>query len=281
MFASVMRALAPVVGKTAGNMIGEYRNPNQYQQQPQMAHGGYADGGAINSPYNGQPEGQMSIMPYPMPSDSMPHYAMGGYASGGSMMHTLNQLAPINNPHDDMMRHYAMGGYAHGGMPHMGIGGMLSGLWGGAKNMFSGMASKYGPQAMDFAKQQGQGLLNKGAEYAGNKAGEFIGNKLGPQYGQMAQGAISGGINKFGNQGLNQGLNYAGNKMGIQRPQQPQPQPGMSTMPVPEGMFRGGYATGGSPMMSLRDNSEMMPQHNNEAIFAPQQSHFSHGGGMY
>ncbi len=265
MFASVMKALAPV-GKVAGNMIGEYTNPNQYQRP--MAYGGYADGGAINSPYNGQPEGQMSIMPYPMPSDSMPHYGMGGYAHGGSMMHTLNQLAPINNPHDQMMHHYAMGGYAHGGMPHMGIGGMLSNMWGGAKNMFSGMANKYGPQVMDFAKQQGQGLLNKGAQYAGNKAGEFIGGKLGPQYGQMAQGAISGGINKFGNQALNQGMNFAGNKLGI--PQQ-QRQPEVSTMPVPEGMYRGGYAMGGSPMMGLRDASEMMPQH----------SHFATGGGVY
>lgn len=270
MFSSVMRALAPIAGKTVGGMINEYKNPNQYQ--PQMAQGGYADGGAINSPYNGTPEGQMSIMPYPMPH----------YASGGSMYNTLNQLAPINNPHEAAMHHYAMGGYAHGGMPHMGIGGMMSGIWNSAKNMFSGAAGKYGPQVIDFAKQQGQGLLNKGAEYAGNKAGEFVGNRLGGDYGKMAQGAISSGINKYGNQALNQGANYAGNRFAApqQHPQQQQ-RPEMSIMPVADGMFRGGYAMGGAPMMSLRDASEMMPQHNNEAIFAPQQSHFSHGGGAY
>jgi hypothetical protein len=280
MWASVMKALAPMAINTGKGMANEYRNnPNPYQ--PGMAHGGYADGGAINSPYNGQPEGQMSIMPYPMPGDTqqMPHYA-----HGGSMYHTLNQLSPINQPpayseyrHGGMMHtmphHYAMGGYAHSGMPHMGIGGFFSGLASGAKNMFSGLAKSVGPQAMQFAKNTGQNLLSQGAQYAGQKAGDFIGSKVGGDYGQMAQNAISGGINKYGNQALNQGLNYAGNKFGVpQQPQQQQPQ---------MQMFRGGYATGGAPMMSLRDASEMMPQHDNEAIFAPQQSHFSHGGGMY
>jgi hypothetical protein len=194
---------------------------------------GYDEGGFVD-------DGMAHTMFHP---ESM-SMAEGGYQDGGLLPYAAGG--------------YAAGGYSHGGLPHYGVGGFLKDASSGIFNSIKGMGQRMAPGLIEKGKTMGQGLLNKGADWAGNKVGNMVGNTFGQQYGDMARQGLSQGINKYGNQGLEAAGNAADRfaQQGFQR----QPQGGM-----------GGGMGGGMQHPQMQQRPQMQPQMQQRPQFQPQQ----------